>query len=57
MKNKMLKQNKNKKGSYTILVKDGYAVPKHDLKYYIKKILNKKGPEGSSLGVLNGFIE
>ena len=51
MKNKMLKQNKNKKGSYTILVKDGYAVPKHDLKYYIKKILNKKGPEGSFLGV------
>ena len=43
MKNKMLKQNKNKMGSYTIIVKKDYGVPKHDLKYYIKKILNKKG--------------
>ncbi len=42
MKNKLLKQNKGKVGSYTILVKKEYCIPKHDLKYYASKILERK---------------
>jgi hypothetical protein len=42
MKNKMLKMNNGKKGSYTIIVKENYAIPKYDLKYYVSKILEKK---------------